>query len=173
MLHSCQQQLSKVKDESWEEAILEGSHSLEALMDMLQGLLILAPLGIGRIDEVRVELVLSTSHRDQAMSTRTIDLIDIVNLPLVILLLLGLDAVRAGYQILQLHIRQSEVVQHHVHGCQLPEARQEGQIFLLGLLLRIVELTVSSVGSLLYLGNQPLLPSLGDVVHVLCGVLLA
>lgn len=79
-------------------------------MDVRQHVLVSVPLGRWRIDEVGVELVIGTSDGDQAMSRCAIDLVDVVELPIVVLFVICRDIIGAGDQVLQVHVRQRKVV---------------------------------------------------------------
>ncbi|KAK6928728.1 hypothetical protein RJ641_004933 [Dillenia turbinata] len=77
---------------------------------MPQSILITVPLRRGRIDKMRIEFVLSTSDRNQAMSTNSINLIYIVNLSILILLLLRAHTISSCDQVLQVNIRQCQAL---------------------------------------------------------------
>lgn len=146
--------------------------SLEGVVKATEHVLVAAPVEIGRGDEVGVQLVAGASDGYQAVGTCPLDLVGVVQLPIVVLALLGAYPVGGGDLVLQAHVGEGEVGEDGVDGGQRPETGEEGEVLALGALLGVVELAVGAVGALLDLGHQPLLPPLGDLVRVLCGGLL-
>lgn len=134
---------------------------------MPERLLISIPIRSRRVHEVRVKFVLGTGDGDQAVCPSAIDLIDVVDLAVVVFRLLGADVLSRGYEVLEVDVREGEVVEDDVLGGEAGEAAEEGEVLLLRLLLRVVELAVGAVGPLLHLGDQLLLPPLRHVVRVL------
>jgi hypothetical protein len=107
---------------------LKRPNSLKRLMNMPQHVPVLVPLRRRRIDKMRIQLIIGTSDGDQTMCSNPINLVHIINLSTLVLPLLGCHPVGARYQVLQIHVRQCQVVQHGVLRRQLTKPSKESKV---------------------------------------------
>jgi hypothetical protein len=154
----------------WRGAGLDG---LEGLVQAAEHGLVAAPLGVGRGDEVRVQLVPCARHRYEAVRAGARHLVLVVHLAGAVGALGGAHVVGGRDLVQQPDVGERQVVEHGAERRQRADPGQERQVLLLRPLSRVEELRVRAVGALLHLGHQPLLPPLRHVVHVLRRVLLA
>uniref|UniRef100_A0A8R7V1U7 Uncharacterized protein n=1 Tax=Triticum urartu TaxID=4572 RepID=A0A8R7V1U7_TRIUA len=124
---------------------------LEGLVQAAEDGLVAPPLGVGRRDEVRVQLVPGARHGDEAVRAGASHLVLVVHLPVRVLPLRRCHVVRRRDLVLQPDVREGEVVEHGADGGQLAEPGEEGEVLPLGALARVEELAVRAVGALLHL----------------------
>lgn len=146
---------------------------LEGIVEPAEGIPIPIPLRVGRAYKVGVELVPGARNRDQAVGPDPVDLVGVVELPLVVPPLLRTHRVGAGNLVLEVDVGEGQVGEDGVDGGEGGEPGEEGEVHALGALLGVVELAVGAVGALLHFGDEPLLPTVRDLVDILRRVLLA